>query len=114
MADDSCVKGIDYRVRAGTPQPQRGCPTGNITTSFIMQTFGGERRTTRTYKATTEIAESQDLIGLNPSAELESASYQGTNYVSKEGDLFLSGQEVELVEYVDETEVPGVANFEFE
>jgi hypothetical protein len=91
---------------------QKGCPAGR-TTGFIMQTFGGEKRITRTYRATSEIVESNDMIGLNPEAEFESASYQGTQYVSKEGNLLLSGQEVELVQYVDETEIPGVANFTF-
>jgi hypothetical protein len=113
MADESCIKGVDFKLRAGQPQPQRGCPTDNLTKSFILQTFGGEKRVTRTYRATKEIVESNDMIGLNPNAELESASYQGTNYVSKDGDLLLSGQEVELVQYIDETEVPGVAGFEF-
>jgi hypothetical protein len=112
MAEKSCIKGFSYKLRAGTAQAQKGCPAGR-TTGFIMQTFGGEKRVTRTYKATTEIAESKDMIGLNPEAELESASYQGTQYVSREGDLLLSGQEVELVQYIDETKVPGVANFKF-
>ena len=110
--EESCVKGVSYKLRSGQPQAQKGCPAG-LTTGFVMQTFGGEKRTVRNYKATVEIAESNDMIGLNPNAELESASYQGMQYVSKDGDLFLSGQEVELVEYVDETDVPGVANFEF-
>lgn len=109
----SCVKGVDFRLRAGQPQPQRGCPTGNLTTGFVLQSFGGERRTTRTYKATTEVIESSDLIGLNPDAQFESATYQGTQYVSKDGELFLSGQEIEMVEYIREEDVPGVSTFEF-
>jgi hypothetical protein len=112
MAEESCVKGVSFKLRAGQPLAQKGCPAG-LTTGFIMQTFGGEKRVTRTYKATTEIAESNDMIGLNPNAELESASYQGTQYVSKDGHLLLSGQEVELVQYIDEADVPGVNNFEF-
>lgn len=112
MADQSCIKGVSFRLRSGQPQPQKGCPAGR-TTKFVMQTFGGEKRVTRTYRATIDLAESNDMIGLNPNADLESASYQGTQYVSKDGDLFFSGQEVEVVEYIDEEEVPGVSNFEF-
>lgn len=113
MADEvSCVKGISYKLRSGQPLAQKGCPAG-LTTGFVMQTFGGEKRVTRTYSNTTQIVESNDMIGLNPDAELESASYQGTNYMSKGGELVLSGQEVELVQYIDETKVPGVANFTF-
>lgn len=109
MATTSCVKGVSFKLRAGQPAAQKGCPTGQ-TTGFVMQTFGGEKRQRRVYKATTEIAESNDMIGLNPEGELESASYQGTQYVSKDGDLILSGEEVELVEYVDEAQIPGVSS----
>jgi len=112
MATKSCVKGVSYKLRAGQPLAQKGCPAG-LTTGFVMQTFGGEMRTTRTYKATSEIAESNDMVGLNPEGELESASYQGTNYVSAEGELLLSGQETETVRYVDESKIPGVSNFTF-
>jgi hypothetical protein len=112
MAEVSCTKGISYKLRSGQPLAQKGCPAG-LTTGFVMQTFGGEVRTSRVYTATTEIAESNDMIGLNPDAELESASYQGTNYIDKDSNLILTGQEVELVTYVDETKIPGVKNFEF-
>jgi hypothetical protein len=113
MADEiSCTKGVSYRLRAGQAQAQKGCPAG-LTTGFVMQTFGGEKRVTRVYYNTTQIAESNDMIGLNPEAELESANYQGTNYMSKEGELVLTGQEVEIVEYVREEGIPGVSNFRF-
>jgi hypothetical protein len=113
MAVRSCTKGVSYKLRCGQPQPQRGCPSTNPTREFVLQTFGGERRTVRTYKATNEILESNDMIGLNALAEFESASYQGTNYTNKDGDLLLTGQETELVEYIDESKIPGVKNFTF-
>jgi hypothetical protein len=109
MATKSCIKGVSYKLRSGQQMAQKGCPAG-LTTGFVMQTFGGEKRQKRVYRATSEIVESNDMIGLNPNAEFESASYQGTNYVSIDGELLLSGEEIELVEYVDETEIPGVSS----
>jgi hypothetical protein len=108
----SCIKGVSHRLRAGQPVVQKGCPSGG-TTSYVLQSFGAERRTTHTFRATDSILCSSDFIGLSQSAEYETANYQGTNYVSKDGDILLSGQEVKIVEYISESQMPGVNNFIF-
>jgi hypothetical protein len=110
----NCVEGTSWKLRMGQPQLVCGCPcTITPDKTFIIQTFGVEVRTVKNYKATTEILESKDFIGLNPEAEYESASYNGTQYISTGGEVILTGQENKIPEYVDESEMPGVENFEF-
>ena len=109
----SCTKGIDYKLRAGTPAPQRGCPSLPPTRGFILQTFGGEMKVSNVYYATDTICESNDMIGLRPDAPYESANYQGTIYMSKNGDMLLTGTEVHITQYIQESQVPGVSNFKF-
>lgn len=106
----ACIVGKEYRLRAGQPQAQKGCPS-NQTSKFILQTFGGELRETINYKATDELLASTDMVGLNAAGEFESANYQGTQYVGKNGDFLFTGQEVKIVQYISEDEVPGIKGF---
>jgi len=128
MADEeviSCVEGESYRLRAGTPQAictsnphdTENCmcnqdQTG-VSISFVKQSFGAEKRVVKNYRATTQLAESSDMIGLNPTGDLESASYQATQYIDKNGEVIFTGQEQLLPEYITEKNMPGVSNFIF-
>ena len=53
------------------------------------------------------------MIGLNPQGTMESASYQATQYVTKEGEIIFTGQEQMLPEYMTEDQMPGVSDFIF-
>lgn len=126
MADEnvkSCVNGDSYRLRAGTAQAV--CTTNDYDTmncmcnenqssigiKFIKQSFGAEKRTVKNYRATAQLAESADMIGLNPQGTMESASYQATQYITKDGEVIFTGQEQMLPEYTTEENMPGVQQF---
>lgn len=122
MADNfkNCTIGESFELSAGQPQPictgdpydTTNCichPGSQI--RYVMQTFGGKKRTTINHRATTQLLESNDFIGLNADAEYESASYQGTQYVTKDGEVVFTGREQKRVEYIGESEVPGVSDF---
>ena len=126
MADiKSCIIGESYKLRAGAAQPictvndhdTQNCmcneDQSTVNIRFIKQSFGAEKRVVKNYKATTQLAESADMIGLNPQGTMESASYQATQYVTKEGDIIFTGQEQMLPEYITEDNMPGVSNFIF-
>jgi hypothetical protein len=123
MADiKSCVQGESFKLRAGTPQPVCATNTTDClcnedqsgpTTQFILQTFGAEKRVVNSIKATTRILASEDFIGLNPQADYESASYQGTNYTDADGEVMFTGQEQSIPEYTTEDQMVGVTNFQF-
>ena len=128
MADEdikSCVQGESYRLRSGAAQPI--CTTNEYDSSgcicnenqsgpnirFVKQTFGVEKRIVKNYRATALLAESNDMIGLNPQGTMESASYQATQYITKEGEIIFTGQEQMLPEYMTEDQMPGVSDFIF-
>lgn len=127
MADDikSCVQGESYRLRSGAAQPicasneydTQNCicneDQSGPTMKFIKQSFGVEKRVIKNYRATAQLAESNDMIGLNPQGTMESASYQATQYVTKEGEIIFTGQEQMLPEYTTEDQMPGVSDFIF-
>lgn len=125
MAVKSCVEGESYRLRAGTAQAictsndydTMNCMCNenqsNVSIRFVKQSFGVEKRVVRNYRATDQLAESADMIGLNPQGTMESASYQGTQYVTKDGEVIFTGQENLLPEYTTEENMPGVSNFLF-
>jgi hypothetical protein len=106
----NCSVGESVKLRAGQPKPVCGCPcVQKPSNQLILQTFGGERRQVLSYKATTELLASKDFVGMNPEGEFDSASYQATQYVSRDGDVFFSGQEHKLPTYVSEDMIPGVS-----
>ena len=114
MAQESCIKGISWKLRAGAPMPIcDSCPCtmtkGSI--SYVLQSFGGEVRETRNYKATSQLLESEDFIGLNPEALFENAQYNGTVYQDTDGNTLFTGQERGIVTFIDEDEIPGVKDF---
>jgi hypothetical protein len=114
MALESCIKGISWKLRAGSPMPIcDSCPCtmkkGSI--RYVLQSFGGEKRDTRTYKATSQLLESEDFIGLNPEAQWESAQYNGTQYIDVDGNIEFSGQERGVPVWISEDEIPGVTDF---
>jgi len=114
MADiNSCVVGTSWKLRSGQPQMVCGCLCDRSTSYYIMQTFGVERREVKNYKATTQLLESNDFIGLNPDAEFESASYNASTYLTADGEIIFTGQEQKLPEYINESLMPGVESFEF-
>lgn len=123
MADiKSCSEGESYRLRAGTPQPICATSTTDClcnedqtapTTQFVIQSFGAEKRTVNSLKATTRLLASEDFIGLNPQGDYESASYQGTNYTDSDGEVMFTGQEQSIPEYTHENQMPGVTDFQF-
>jgi hypothetical protein len=113
---ESCVVGVSYKLRAGQPAPVcDACPCsmtkGSI--NYVLQSFGGEIRQTRNYKATSQFLESEDFIGLNPEGEWETAQYAGTQYVGSDGEIVFTGQERKVPTFVDEDEIPGVKDFSF-
>lgn len=117
MADlESCVLGTSFKLRAGQPAPVcDSCPCsmskGSI--NYVLQSFGGEIRQTRNYKATSQLLESEDFIGLNPEGEWETAQYNATQYVNSDGEVVFTGQERKIPEYVNEDMIPGVVDFSF-
>jgi hypothetical protein len=117
MSDlESCVLGTSYKLRAGAPAPVcNSCPCtmtkGSI--NYILQSFGGEIRYTRNYRATSQLLESEDFIGLNPEAEWETAQYNATQYINNDGEVVFTGQERKIPEFVNEDQIPGVVDFSF-
>jgi hypothetical protein len=113
MADkpQSCVEGKSWKLRASQPMLMCGCLCNLSNTRFVMQTFGGEVQSTKTYKATTDILESNDFIGLNPTAEYETANYNASQYITQDGEVIFTGQERKLSEYINEDDIPGVTDF---
>jgi hypothetical protein len=115
MAEDSCVKGTSWRLRSsGNPQmicadnsENCECAAGSRN-QFVLQSFGVEVRETKTWQATQNLPASTEFIGLNPDAELESASFNATVYTTLDGQLIFQGQEVGLPTYEDESVIPGV------
>jgi hypothetical protein len=81
--------------------------------NYILQSFGGEVRVTRNYRATSQLLESEDFIGLNPEASFETAQYNASQYVDAEGNIVFTGQERKIPTFVDEDEIPGVKDFSF-
>ena len=113
MSDKSCHEGVSYKLRTGQPQSICGCPCTSSAQArmFVMQSFGAERRAVKSYRATTEILESNDFIGMNPEAVFESASYNALPYTSGNNELFFQGQEQSIPTYIDESQMPGVSDF---
>jgi hypothetical protein len=81
--------------------------------NYVLQSFGGEIRQTRNYKATSQLLESEDFIGLNPEASFEGAQYNASQYVNSDGEIVFTGQERKIPEFVNEDEIPGVKDFSF-
>lgn len=115
MAIKSCSDGLSWRLRAGQPILMCGCPCKITpgTVQYVMQTFGGEEREVTNLRATTELLESSDFIGINPEGEYEAANYSATQYVTSNNEVVFTGQERKIVRYINEDEVPGVENFTF-
>lgn len=112
MADvKSCVNGMSRKLRVGQPVPVCGCLPNIQNLQYIMQSFGAEERVVKVYRATTKILASQDFIGLNPEAEWENANYNATNYITKDGEMIMTGQERGLANYVSEQTIPGIEDF---
>jgi|WetSurMetagenome_2_1015567.scaffolds.fasta_scaffold856560_1 hypothetical protein len=110
----SCTEGVSWRLRASQPMPVCGVCQLVYNASqvrYVIQTFGAEQRAVKSYKATTELLESKDFIGLNPEAEFETANYNATQYITIDGEVLFAGQEKKIATYVDESEIPGVADF---
>jgi hypothetical protein len=115
MAIKSCSEGSSWRLRTGQPVLMCGCPCKITpgTVYYVMQTFGGEEREVRNFRATTELLESSDFIGINPEGEFEGANYSASQYVTSDGDIVFTGQERKIVNYINEDDVPGVEAFTF-
>lgn len=87
-------------MRSGGLMPGGGAGTG----IFLLQTFGAEKVTTRAWPSITTLFTSDDMKGLG--GEYESASFQGSNYLTQAGEFSFSGQAQFEPEFIDETEIP--------
>lgn len=104
---------VSYRLRAAAPQPLKGqCPTGvdpnPATTGYVIQSFLAEKITTDTCDDQEELLCSEDMLGLG--GEFVSASYTAQKFLDEDGLLIFQATESREPEYIDESEVPGVAN----
>ena len=115
MAENSsCINTYGYKLRAGQPtlicaedSEHCECAPGNRT-SFVMQSFGTEVITGRTYSATDTLPISVDFIGMSPDGTLESASFNATQYTTLDGHLVWQGTEQLLTTYDEEDIIPGI------
>jgi hypothetical protein len=104
-----CVISQNITLRAGAPAVSVGCPSEvGDRSSFILQTFGVKKQEVITYKATTELLQSTDFVGMNPNAEFQSASYTATIYTDSDGDVVFQGTENKVPTYGDESELPSL------
>jgi hypothetical protein len=115
MSINSCSVGESWKLRSGQPILMCGCPCTITpgTISYVMQTFGAELAEVRNYRATTQLLESADFIGINPDGEFETASYNASNYVTSNNEVVFTGQEKKIATYINEDDVPGVEAFTF-
>ena len=77
----------------------------------MLQSFGGEKIESEICQDKKELLESSDMNGLindagNP-GEYISASYQGNNYNTLDGQKVYQANEVKVPIFVDESDVPG-------
>ena len=72
--------------------------------TFIVQTFGVEKTTIRTYEATTHLLKTKNMAG-QPGGEYISASYQRLPYLTEGGDQIFSGTEIEKPTFEDDHEL---------
>lgn len=109
-----CTVTTNFQLRASNPVVRIGCGNvyhgtqGGTEYTFVLQTFGVEKKEVITYKATTELLESKDFIGLNPDAEFENANYNATIYTDKEGNTVFQGTETKVPTYDDERSMPSL------
>jgi len=115
MAIKSCSEGVGFKLRAGQPILMCGCPCKITpgTVEYVMQVFGAEKNSIINYRATTELLESSDFVGINPDGEYTTANYSASQYTTSEGEIVFTGQEHKIVTYINEDLVPGISNFTF-
>lgn len=92
----------NYRLRASQPVAQLSCPAQGNVRSFVLQTFGVERRSVKVYKVTDHLLLTTDFVGNNIDGNFEGASYQGSNYVDSQGNLIVTGNTISIPTYMDE------------
>jgi len=71
---------------------------------FMVQTFGVDKVTTKTYEATTRLLKSEDMAG-QPGGEYTSASYQRLPYLTEAGEQVFGGTEIEKSVFEDSNEL---------
>ena len=98
---DAFIEALSYRLRTSGAVPSGPAGGGD----FVLQTFGAEKVTTRVWPSKTELLESEDMRGLG--GEYESASFQGSNYRTQDGEFSFSGQAQLPPDFIDESEIPG-------
>ncbi len=99
---DAFIEALSYRLRTSGVVP--GGPAGGG--DFILQTFGAEKVTTRAWPSKTILLESDDMRGLG--GDYVSASFQGSNLKTEDGNFSFSGQAQLPPDFIDENEIPGV------
>lgn len=72
--------------------------------TFIVQTFGVEKTTIKTYEATTRLLKTEDMAG-QPGGEYISASYQRLPYLTGGGEQIFGGTEIEKPTFEDDHEL---------
>lgn len=107
------TRSTSYRLRAGSPQPQKGdCTTLGepvTTISFVLQTFLAEKQITATCEDKSNILCSTDMRGLG--GNYVSASYQAQRFLDPEtNQIVFQATESYFREIIDEDDVPGVGN----
>lgn len=90
-----------YRLRTAGLVPGGQAGGGE----FVLQTFGAEKITNRIWPSKIILLESDDMKGLG--GEYVSASFQGSNYKTEEGEFSFSGQAQLPPDFIDESEIPG-------
>lgn len=100
MADEFTETFV-YRLRSSGLVPGGSAGGGN----FILQTFGAEKVTNRIWPSKTTLLISEDMKGLG--GEYVSASFQGSNYRTQDGEFSFSGQAQLPPDFIDESGIPG-------
>jgi hypothetical protein len=98
--DGKSYTSYSYRLRAS------GIMSLN-SNRFILQSFGGERNTVRTYEATTTINNSGSMAGANPGGVYISANWNRLPYLTEDCEQIFSGSTISKPVFIHETQIPG-------
>jgi len=111
---ESCSLNKSYKLRCSQPvlvcsdnTQQCECAPGRRTT-MVISSFGLDIINGRTIQATDNLPLSIDFIGISPDGTLESANFNATQYLTKDGDIVWNGQEIPPTQHELELEMPGI------
>jgi hypothetical protein len=107
------TRSTSYRLRAGSPSPQKGdCASLSepvpTTLGFVIQTFKAEKTFTDTCDDKEQILCSNDMTGLG--GNFVSASYTAQKFLDPDtGEIVFQASESPREEIIEEDDVPGVS-----